>query len=257
MPPRPWVQPPEQQQAATLRVVHRQLPGVLAAAGGSEGLFWHLFGGSSSRGCAGNCANGNRSHSAGTADAAADTFWLDSATPDRGRFSFMGGRGGSLWQRIEYRLPPPGQQQQQQQQPGSGAAQPQQGTLVLTAADGIQHQLSTDFFGWLERLLASRRCAVRCATQPDAAWPGCRWPALRACFNCLQTFPLLPRCAAAPRPLPPCPSTFGEGWLGTLAMSSRQSAAGAPCMPAPPPMPPSSWLIRWWLWTITAVRGVL
>ncbi|KAJ9505007.1 hypothetical protein QJQ45_009505 [Haematococcus lacustris] len=36
-----------------------------------------------------------------------DSFWLDSATPDRGRFSYMAGRGGPLWRRITYRLPPP------------------------------------------------------------------------------------------------------------------------------------------------------
>ena len=31
----------------------------------------------------------------------ADTFWLDSADAQRGRFSFLGGPGGPLWRRIE------------------------------------------------------------------------------------------------------------------------------------------------------------
>jgi para-aminobenzoate synthetase len=33
-----------------------------------------------------------------------DTFWLDTAAVDRGRFSFMGSRGGALWRRINYKL---------------------------------------------------------------------------------------------------------------------------------------------------------
>jgi para-aminobenzoate synthetase len=33
-----------------------------------------------------------------------DTFWLDTAAVDRGRFSFMGQQGGALWRRISYKL---------------------------------------------------------------------------------------------------------------------------------------------------------
>jgi para-aminobenzoate synthetase len=33
-----------------------------------------------------------------------DTFWLDTAAVDRGRFSFMGRQGGALWRRISYKL---------------------------------------------------------------------------------------------------------------------------------------------------------
>lgn len=129
MPPRPW------EQAGNLRVYHCRLPGALALAGGSEALFWGLFGDGSSEG-----------------EGPPDTWWLDSATaPDRGRFSFMGGRGGSLWRRIGFRLPPPA---------AAAGAQQQLGTLTLTAADGSQEQLSTSFFGWLEGLLASQRCRV-------------------------------------------------------------------------------------------------
>lgn len=182
MPPRPWEQP-----AGSLRVHHRHLPGLLAAAGGSEGLFWHLFGGSSrgSGNCTaeGCCSSGGRL--GGSSDPQADTFWLDSATPDRGRFSFMGGRGGSLWRRVEYRLPPNaadaaaavagsgGSLGGPQHAAANGAAahlgsgggsnRPPQGTLVLTAADGSEQRITTDFFGWLQALLASHRCRVRCA----------------------------------------------------------------------------------------------
>ena len=33
-----------------------------------------------------------------------DTFWLDTAAVDRGRFSFMGRQGGALWRRISYKI---------------------------------------------------------------------------------------------------------------------------------------------------------
>lgn len=167
MPPRPW------EQQGNLRVHHRCLPGALAAAGSSEALFWSLF--------------GDGSGTTGGDGGAADTFWLDSATPDRSRFSFMGGRGGSLWRRVEFRLPPvcaAASQQQQQHKPeqqqrptangaavanghyssggaGGGGAAPPLGTLTLTASNGTQEQLDTHFFDWLEGLLASHRCAVR------------------------------------------------------------------------------------------------
>ena len=33
-----------------------------------------------------------------------DYFWLDSADTSKGRFSFMGGRGGTMWRRVQYKL---------------------------------------------------------------------------------------------------------------------------------------------------------
>lgn len=157
MPPRPWAQ---QHPQGTLRLHHLALPGTLAAAGGSEALFWHLFG---SRG---------GSPAGSEAEAAEDTWWLDSATTDRGRFSFMGDRGGRLWRRIEYRLPPPpadgsavdsgAAAASVAANGGSGCASlGGQGTLVLTAADGSVQQLRTDFLGWLGALLERQRCRVR------------------------------------------------------------------------------------------------
>ena len=54
----------------------------------TEGIFWSLFGGV--EGDAG--------------DVARDCFWLDSADESKGRFSFMGARGGSMWRRVRYNL---------------------------------------------------------------------------------------------------------------------------------------------------------
>lgn len=166
MPPRPWAQPrPE----GTLRLHYQALPGTLAAAGGSEALFWHLFGSQGS------------SHAGSEAEAAEDTWWLDSATTDRGRFSFMGGRGGRLWRRVEYRLPPlPAAAVPRAQDGGAGggaaaangvhsgsscqgagcAGLGQQGTLALTAADGAVQQLRISFLDWLGGLLEERRCCI-------------------------------------------------------------------------------------------------
>ena len=148
MPPRPWDQQP--QQLGNLRVHYQQLPGLLAAAGGSEALFWHLFGRSSGDGAPGS--------------AVPDTFWLDSATSDRGRFSFMGGRGGSLWRRIEYRLPSlPAAAELANgiTSGGSSGSSGKSGTLCQTAADGQRQERRIDLFTWLQDLLATHRCSVR------------------------------------------------------------------------------------------------
>ncbi|ACO62362.1 predicted protein [Micromonas commoda] len=88
------------------RLMWMRLPGALASTpGGSEALFWRLFGGDD----AGAELNDPRARTI----AAKDTFWLDSATASvagqcpRSRFSFMGGRGGGLWRRLVYALPRP------------------------------------------------------------------------------------------------------------------------------------------------------
>ncbi|KAL2611619.1 hypothetical protein R1flu_023311 [Riccia fluitans] len=67
-----------------LRLHWKKLPGVAARVGGSRSLFCKIYG----------------------EEAVEDTFWLDSSTRDKGRarFSFMGGKGGSLWQRFTYRI---------------------------------------------------------------------------------------------------------------------------------------------------------
>lgn len=170
MPPRPWSQP-----GGNLQLHWQALPGALAAAGGSEAIFWHLFGsarsgGSSSLGAGGTAA------AATEAGAAADTWWLDSATRDRGRFSFMGGRGGSLWRRVEYRLPSlpaaigvngaaangsAGRPRNGATCCEGGPASVQPGVLTLVAADGRRETMRTDFFSWLAELLERQRCCVR------------------------------------------------------------------------------------------------
>ena len=56
----------------------------------TEDIFWRLFGGA-----------------AGDSDAvASDCFWLDTADESKGRFSFMGARGGPLWRRALFDLAP-------------------------------------------------------------------------------------------------------------------------------------------------------
>ncbi|KXZ56786.1 hypothetical protein GPECTOR_1g708 [Gonium pectorale] len=74
----------QHQRGAPLRLAWRPLRGLLTRLpGGSQGIFELLYGW------------------------AQDTFWLDSAAADRGRFSYMGGRGGPLWRKLTYRLPLP------------------------------------------------------------------------------------------------------------------------------------------------------
>jgi para-aminobenzoate synthetase len=99
---------------------------------------------------------------AGDAD---DTFWLDSASaPDRGRFSFMGGRGGPLWRRIRYALPPPGSA------PGASGE-----VTIADAAGGVTTE-TTLFWPWLAAELAGPwRCRVDAATAaalPFDFWGG-------------------------------------------------------------------------------------
>ena len=100
-----------------------------------------------------------------------------SATQDRGRFAFMGGRGGPLWQRITYTCtptqpaPPSQAPHQPQQGPNSG---PVSGTLTTEDAQGRQHQqalpaLQTPglyggsdqaFWAWLDSWLRARQLGL-------------------------------------------------------------------------------------------------
>lgn len=126
VPPRPWVDP-----GGTLAVVVRQVPSALAAPGSAQFLFERLF----------LPAGGG---------AGVDTFWLDSATaPDRGRFSYMGGRGGPLWRHVTFHLPPLGD-------PDPAAL----GTLRCEDARGQVTTLRTSFLPWLDGTLHAMRCAV-------------------------------------------------------------------------------------------------
>nr|XP_019707543.1 probable aminodeoxychorismate synthase, chloroplastic isoform X2 [Elaeis guineensis] len=67
-----------------VRMQWKKIEGLASQVGGSENIFRQLFGD----------------------EHAEDTFWLDSSSKDqsRARFSFMGGKGGSLWKQITFRL---------------------------------------------------------------------------------------------------------------------------------------------------------
>jgi para-aminobenzoate synthetase len=67
---------------------------------------------------------------------------LCSATPDRGRFSFMGGRGGSLWRRITYKLSP-------EERDGPHCT-PAPGTVVSEDAEGRISTQQSHFWEFLE-----------------------------------------------------------------------------------------------------------
>ncbi|WKA01140.1 hypothetical protein VitviT2T_019436 [Vitis vinifera] len=65
-----------------LNLEWRKFNGLAGQVGGSRNIFCELFGGNN----------------------AEYTFWLDSASTERGRFSFMGAKGGSLWKQFTFRL---------------------------------------------------------------------------------------------------------------------------------------------------------
>ncbi|KAG9449225.1 hypothetical protein H6P81_009190 [Aristolochia fimbriata] len=67
-----------------LKLQWKKIDNLENRVGGSRNIFCKLFGGQK----------------------AIDTFWLDSSSTDqkRARFSFMGGKGGSLWRQITFRL---------------------------------------------------------------------------------------------------------------------------------------------------------
>ena len=150
------------------RLMWMRLPGALASTpGGSEALFWRLFGG----GDGGVDVDDPR----GRTIAAKDTFWLDSATASvagrcpRSRFSFMGGRGGGLWRRLVYALPRPeresagasdGEREGGEPAWRTGAPPPfEGGTLVSVRADGTRETFERiRLLDWLDARLAARSC---------------------------------------------------------------------------------------------------
>lgn len=86
-----------------------------------------------------------------------DTFWLDTAAVDRGRFSFMGARGGRLWRRITYCLPV-------QHCTASGG-----GTVTSIDADGHSTKLETPFWDWLDEQLTTLRLSPQAEKSAAAA----------------------------------------------------------------------------------------
>lgn len=87
-----------------------------------------------------------------------------SSAPDRGRFSFMGGRGGPLWRRITYSLPHP-----------DGCAEPAPGgTAAIEDAQGRAqvHELQGSFWDLLEQELASFKSSQGFLDLPFEFWGG-------------------------------------------------------------------------------------
>lgn len=116
----------------------------------------------------------------------ADTFWLDSSDSQRGRFSFLGGPGGPLWRRIEYRVgvtaDTGGHQQGPEASRAAGPSEPSQhsdasasldsyarqaapanardsrtGTVTIVTADGARVSEAGPLQDWLARFLAAHR----------------------------------------------------------------------------------------------------
>ncbi|KAH6763597.1 para-aminobenzoate synthase family protein [Perilla frutescens var. hirtella] len=78
------MKPPHSRYAKYMKLRWRKLECSANQVGGAGNIFSELFG----------------SHHAG------NTFWLDSSSTEmnRARFSFMGGKGGSLWRQVTFRL---------------------------------------------------------------------------------------------------------------------------------------------------------
>ena len=73
----------------------------------------------------------------------------DSASMDGQRFSYMGGRGGPLWQRLVFNLAPSNSQ----------ACEQKPGCLTVTNAQGEETSLKTKFLDYIEAQLLNKRCA--------------------------------------------------------------------------------------------------
>lgn len=165
--------------SSTLELCWEKVEGCLESAGGTEGLFLRLFNSveeeeeaaptaATATAAAARSAPSSSPSSASLRlldHGAPDVWWLDTATSDRGRFSFMGGgpsggHAGPLWSRAVYRL-------------GGGSKSGGGGTLSVTTRDGASSTStssssalsSPSVFDALERQL------LACAREPDRALP--------------------------------------------------------------------------------------
>ncbi|KAJ8765892.1 hypothetical protein K2173_020408 [Erythroxylum novogranatense] len=111
-----------------LKLKWRKLDRLAAKVGGARNIFCELFG-------------------TGTAE---NTFWLDSSSVEKGRarFSFMGGKGGPLWEQMTFRL-----------SEESNVASRCRGHLSVVDARGSKRSmfLENGFFHFLNQKLASFR----------------------------------------------------------------------------------------------------
>ena len=97
---------------------------------------------------------------------------VHSADPERGRFSYMGGRGGALWQRILYHT----SSSRSADVPTAGCTATHQGVVSTEDAGGVRHEVAVpSFFCWLEQRLAQLRLSQQgsaAATLPFDFWGG-------------------------------------------------------------------------------------
>lgn len=116
----------------------------------SEDVFWSHFGGDEG-------------------EISSDCFWLDTADEAKGRFSFMGARGGAMWRRATFKLAPAPERGTDEKVVHSGSvswrvggatvSRRAPGTLTLEDVSGEAETMSLDggFVSWLDDELRRRR----------------------------------------------------------------------------------------------------
>ncbi|XP_017984865.1 PREDICTED: aminodeoxychorismate synthase, chloroplastic [Theobroma cacao] len=119
---------PPSMRANFLKLKWRKFDHLASEVGGARNIFSELFG----------------------KNKAENTFWLDSSSTEKGRarFSFMGGKGGSLWKQLTFRL-----------SEDSEVASKRGGHLLIEDADGSTNStfLEEGFFEYLNKELLSLR----------------------------------------------------------------------------------------------------
>ncbi|KAK6234028.1 hypothetical protein QUC31_006434 [Theobroma cacao] len=119
---------PPSMGANFLKLKWRKFDHLASEVGGARNIFSELFG----------------------KNKAENTFWLDSSSTEKGRarFSFMGGKGGSLWKQLTFRL-----------SEDSEVASKRGGHLLIEDADGSTNStfLEEGFFEYLNKELLSLR----------------------------------------------------------------------------------------------------
>ncbi|XP_021295417.1 aminodeoxychorismate synthase, chloroplastic isoform X2 [Herrania umbratica] len=117
---------PPSMGANFLRLKWRKFDHLASEVGGARNMFSELYG----------------------KNKAENTFWLDSSSTEKGRarFSFMGGKGGSLWKQLTFRL-----------SEDSEVASNRGGHLLIEDADGSTNStfLEEGFFEYLNKELLS------------------------------------------------------------------------------------------------------
>lgn len=87
----------------------------------------------------------------------------------------MGGRGGPLWQRLTYRLPPPSAMQPPASNSAGSKTRSISGALSIEDVRGVTTTVQTAFWEYLEQQLRLWRCGVSAgaaAALPFNFWGG-------------------------------------------------------------------------------------